>query len=217
MIDPIRTEESTILIVDDQPVFRFGVRQILTLDSRAWRILECSNESEALTAIKDQNIDFLFMEFKPGEGNRLELLAHAKRDYPDLLVMVIGTGGIHPEVHKLNQLGVDAFLPKSCRIEDIIEGLNAISAGKTYFLYSSLTGDKQPPTHSKSYPITKREREILKLIFKEHTNPEIAELLSISRRTVDTHRKNLLKKMKVRNTAGLIRHALRSGILQLSD
>ena len=52
---------------------------------------------------------------------------------------------------------------------------------------------------------------------KEYTNPEIAEMLSISRRTVDTHRKNLLKKMKVKNTAGLIRHALRKGFIQLTD
>lgn len=206
-----------MLIVDEQPVFRFGVRQILNLDKNSWRAIECSDGARALEILRSKKIDFLFLEFKPGEINRLELLAHAKVEFPDLLIVTIGHQDIHPEQGQLNQLGVDSFLPRNCRIEDILEALNALKNGKTYFLYST-----KADAHSKGYKaggaaITKREREILKLIFKEYTNPEIAEMLSISRRTVDTHRKNLLKKMKVKNTAGLIRHALRKGFIQLTD
>lgn len=134
-----------------------------------------------------------------------------------MLILFNGDASKCPGAQELSRLGISAFLPRTCRKEDIVEGMTALSKGKTYFLFSSDNNHNETSSEKAPNLITKREKQILKLIFQEHTNPEIAELLSISRRTVDTHRKNLLKKLEVRNTAGLIRYALRSGLIHLDE
>lgn len=117
------------------------------------------------------------------------------------------------------EIGADGFLPKNCDKERLLEALETVFRGEKYFAEDLLMPDNTIPDESDSQPtliheLTEREKEILALIALGLSNKEIGDKLFISHRTVDTHRTNLMKKLDVHNIAGLIRIAMKSGLIQ---
>lgn len=215
MIESDQNTSPAILIIDEQPVFRFGLKQVLTQEFEAAEILESTHPYEANKFLDQKQIDFLVMTLKPGGKNGLQWISEVKKKQPQLGVMITGCHGKCPGIQAFTETGVSVLLPKACTIDELRKGLATLVTGGTLFLQGNSPAETADSSFKIPPAITKREREILQLIFQEHTNPEIAELLNISRRTVDTHRKNLLKKMNVKNTVGLIRSAMRMGLLIL--
>ena len=121
---------------------------------------------------------------------------------------------------KMLESGASGYILKSSGMEELISAIRALAAGKTYFtgevsetLIKHLNSQKAMSSPSDSeIPLTSREREILKMIAQEYSNSEIAAQLYISNRTVDTHRRNLLRKLKLKNTAGLVKYAILHGL-----
>jgi DNA-binding NarL/FixJ family response regulator len=122
---------------------------------------------------------------------------------------------------KMLEAGATGYILKNSGREEMINAINTIASGNTYFsnqVSSKLLEHITNPSKSKKKalsksPLTDRETEILILISEEYSNPEIAEKLFISVRTVDTHRRNLLDKLEAKNTAGLVKYAIRNGLL----
>ena len=120
-------------------------------------------------------------------------------------------------------MGIDGYLVKNSDKKDFIDCIDKVIAGKQFFSSEITRSLALVNQHQQKFTqdntlillalLTSREKEILKLISNGNTNPEIAKLLFISPRTVDTHRKNILKKLEVKNTAGLVRFALKSGLV----
>jgi DNA-binding NarL/FixJ family response regulator len=135
---------------------------------------------------------------------------------------------MHDEVsHIANMLeaGARGYILKSTGMNELIEAIKTVAAGENYFskevsntLMNSFMSRKGRSTTKDRIcleDLTKRETEILKLIAEEHTNQEIADILFISPRTVDTHRRNLILKLNAKNTAGLVRFAIKHNLIQL--
>jgi DNA-binding NarL/FixJ family response regulator len=128
--------------------------------------------------------------------------------------------GLHDFVIQALEKGAIGFLLKNTGKDEVLTAIRSVSKGDSYFsreVSSIIIEQLQKPDSSdikeSDIPISPREIEVLKLIALEYTNSEIAEKLFISIRTVDTHRRNLLEKLGVKNTAGLVRFAIRKGLV----
>ena len=121
---------------------------------------------------------------------------------------------------KVLEAGATGYLLKDAGTAEMLTAVRTVAKGNTYYSQSvssviiqHLTNPQQSKKEKKGIPLTKRELEVLRLIAEEYTNPEIAKELFISIRTVDTHRRNLLEKLQVKNTAGLVKYAMKNGII----
>lgn len=206
-----------VLIVDRLPLFRFAIRQIAISQLGIDKPIETGSWKKIPEICSESNVKLLILACERFSGVNPQFFADLKQQFPDLTIIAMGQPMSDAEVEKLFLSGVDAWLYRTCTEAELKEALYTLQRGERYYTQASAGEQGQEKSVNPNSLVTKREKEILKLIFQEHTNPEIATLLNISRRTVDTHRKNLLRKLSVKNTAGLIRFALRNGLLTIED
>jgi DNA-binding NarL/FixJ family response regulator len=162
------------------------------------------------------------MDIDMGETSGIDMTIEIKKDYPEIKILTLSMHGEKNYIVKILEAGANGYILKNAGKEEIITAIQTVANGGTYF--SSQVSEKlleylkhpskQKKDISKDVTLTEREIEILKLISEEYSNPEIAEKLFISVRTVDTHRRNLLEKLGVKNTAGLVKYAIKVGILE---
>lgn len=145
------------------------------------------------------------------------LIQFIRRKFPETRILVFGVDETVPEIKKLFKQGIHAYLPKSSSAEDIQKALEEIIAGNLYipaFLTKTFSSWLLEASRKKKrdHELTERETQILFLIVEEHTTNEIAQKLFISHCTVETHRINMIHKLGVKNTAGLVRVAFEAGL-----
>lgn len=210
-----------ILIVDDHPIIRDGLKTLLS-DSLDAEIDEAVDGEDMKGKVKDEVFDLVLMDVKMPKVNGIEATKYLSEHYPDQKVLALSTYDDDSYIVSMLESGARGYVLKNAGKEELLEAIEVVLSGESYFsrevsskLLNKYLRDKQaPPTGEKAeVPLTKREKEILKLIAEEFTNQEIAEQLFISPRTVDTHRRNLLQKLDVKNTAGLVRYAFEHGLL----
>jgi DNA-binding NarL/FixJ family response regulator len=209
-------------IVDDHKMFRDGVSAIVNTSDFAQVIWEASNSQEAFTQLERAVPQVILMDISIGFESGVTLSKSVLDKYPD--VKIIGLTMHHEEsfVIQMLELGAAGFLLKDAGSDKMVEAIQKVAEGETYYgshvsqiLLKHITKGTRAKVKPDKQPLTKRETEILTLIAQEYSNPEIAKELFISIRTVDTHRRNLLEKLQVRNTAGLVKHAIKAGLFEL--
>lgn len=216
-------EKIKICIIDDHQLVVEGLVSMLEKQNNIEIIATANNGKEAIKKIEILNPDLILMDLDMPEMNGFQTTEYLKKNIPNLKIIILSMHQEKVLVEKLIRMGIDAYLIKNSDKRDFIECIEKVSSGKQFFsaeITRSLVFDanhqakfNQNNTLLLLSQLTEREKEILILIADGNTNPEIAKLLFISPRTVDTHRKNLLKKLEVKNTAGLVRFALKSGLV----
>ncbi|MEM0997145.1 MAG: response regulator transcription factor [Bacteroidota bacterium] len=212
-----------VLLADPQPVVRIGLKTIFA-QSNGFRIVgEAGTGAELAEIVPSTSADLLLMEIWYPDASGIQLIEQIARGYADMPILILSGEDAEENILRGLQAGAKGYVLKTTSPDRLLQAATAVGNGQSYFspevssqLLNRIVQPTVPPTTSrKTGPslITNREKEVLLPICEEYTNPEIAERLNISRRTVDTHRKNLLQKIGVRNTAGLIRFALREGII----
>jgi len=215
-------EQVQVLLVDDHRMFREGVRSLLDKHKEVHVVGEASSGEEALTAIENAQPEVILMDINLGEMNGIETTRQITEDYPNVKVLALTMHKDGDYVIRMLKAGAKGFILKTAGREEMLSAIKAVAVGDSYFggevssLLMSYIEQKErveeEGEHSK-IPLTPREVEILQHIALEFSNPEIAEKLFISVRTVDTHRRNLLEKLNLKNTAGLVKYALRMGLI----
>ncbi|GGC36060.1 DNA-binding response regulator [Parapedobacter defluvii] len=202
-----------VLVADDHPMVLEGMRSMLAeIDFVAVAGL-AQNASQALELIKANKPDIVITDINMPEISGIELTAEIGKEYPGIKVIAMSTFNERSYISQMVQQGASGYLLKSASKEEIETAILTVNAGR---LYMSLDLDmsKQEQQEIKKIPVlTSREKEVLLLIAEGLTNPQIAERLFVSPYTVDSHRKNLLTKFEVNNTAGLIKLAVRIGLV----
>ncbi|WP_353197377.1 response regulator transcription factor [Parapedobacter defluvii] len=202
-----------VLVADDHPMVLEGMRSMLAeIDFVAVAGL-AQNASQALELIKTNMPDIVITDINMPEISGIELTAEIGKEYPGIKVIAMSTFNERSYISQMVQQGASGYLLKSASKEEIETAILTVNAGR---LYMSLDLDmsKQEQQEIKKIPVlTSREKEVLSLIAEGLTNPQIAERLFVSPYTVDSHRKNLLTKFEVNNTAGLIKLAVRIGLV----
>ena len=206
-----------ILIVDDHQVLIDGIRALLKKETNLDIRYQALNGEEALQLVGEhkEDIDLVLLDINLPDKNGFEVCQAIKSTAPDLRVLTLTMHEESGFIHKMVKAGTDGYVLKSTGKEELLLAIGTVMKGERYFskdvtntLLESMQGKKTPRSSGMIQKITRREKEVLRLIIEEHTTEEIAGKLFISESTVISHRKSLLRKLNVKNTAGLVRVAL---------
>ena len=213
-------ERIKILIADDHKIFRDGVRSILDKEKDMEVVAEAASGREVLEKLSKGPVDVLILDLDIGKPGGIEVTEMVRKDYPEVRILILSMIGLHEFVIQALEKGATGYLLKNTGKDEVLTAIRSVATGDSYFsreVSAILIEQLHNPATGKrgmvNVPLSAREVEVLKLIAQEFSNPEIAEKLYISIRTVDTHRRNLLQKLEVRNTAGLVKYAIQKGLI----
>jgi two-component system nitrate/nitrite response regulator NarL len=203
-----------ILLVDDHPMVRAGLQVLLAPLPGLVVVGACATAAEAYAAVATHQPEVVLLDLNLPDENGAQVCARLLATHPALKVIALTTLSEKSYVLHLMQQGASGYVLKNASPEELAEAIARVHAGKKYFSddVQELLLHPTPPTPSQP-PLTRREQEILVLIAQGLTSQLIAERLFLSPLTIETHRRNLLAKFEVSNTAALIRLATRHGLL----
>lgn len=213
----------SVLLAEDHNIVRSGIKSLLDNETNIEVVDEASNGMEAIRILEGgalANIIVTDLNMPGIAGN--ELLNYLRANFERLKIVVLSMSDEDKHVSEAFQAGVDGYLLKNVSKEELIFAIKHVMSGGKYICAElSLRMLKKVSSfeHTHSDPevfhdLTKREHEVLQLIAEGFTNNEIAEKLFTSRRTIEGHRQSLIDKTGVSNSAALIMHAFRNGILK---
>ncbi|MBL4716645.1 MAG: response regulator transcription factor [Bacteroidia bacterium] len=215
-----------LIIVEDHNLVRAGIIKLIKSFKDVDIQGEATNGEEAIKLIRKSVPDLVITDISMPEMGGIELIKYLKRNYPKLKILVLSMLSEEQIVIKSFNMGVDGYLLKDASQSQFSDAIFKIAKGEKYFpqnitdvLLNSFHSARNMPntksTSHKSQQLANREIQIINLISKELTNQQIADRLFISLRTVETHRRNLMSKLEVKNTAGLIKYAIKHKIISV--
>jgi two-component system, NarL family, response regulator NreC len=212
-----------ILLVDDHAIERQGVRALLDAQPDMTVVGEAPDGLEALSLVGSSAPDVIFTETIMPRMNGLEFTAQVLRRYPHIKVLALTRNDRKDCVLRLVQAGASGYLLKTVTTEELVSAVRAVVGGGQVLqpialeavLHDYLQRVHDPAAHRPADELTAREREVLKLIAEGNTNQDIAELLCLSRKTVETHRGNIMDKLNLHKVADLVKYAIREGLTGL--
>ena len=216
------SDKISIFVIDDHRLFAEGLIRILSAESEFEVIGHASNGKEGVKKVGILKPDVALVDMDMPLMNGLQAVPLIQKDSPETKIAIVTMHREKPLIEKMMKLGVNGYFLKNGDSEDLVDGIKKIHAGKSYYgteVTENLVFDSGIPREPDSQTVvslsllTSREQEILALVAQGQTNKEIGEELFISARTVDSHRQNLLKKLEVKNIAGLIRFAIKAGLI----
>lgn len=208
-----------VLIADDHPAVRYGVRSILQLENNMHVVGEAKSGEEVLKMVAGNPVDIVLLDISMPGKSGMDTTRKLRRTHPKLKILAFS---IYDEQHKVLSMlksGADGYLLKAADSNEMVNAINAIMSGNSYIskeiadkvVYDVISGN-MPSTVAEApdeaNALSKREEEILSMLANDNSYSEVAEKLHISRRTVDTHRYNISKKLGIKSLAGLIRYAI---------
>jgi DNA-binding NarL/FixJ family response regulator len=215
-----------LLIVDDHKIIINGIRAMLEDVPHIQIIGEAYNGREAVEFVKKNHlIDLVIMDIKMPEVNGIEATKVILSEYPNIRVLGLSMFDDNLYISNMLQAGASGYILKNTDKQELITAIQKVAKGETYFsrkvtsivMQTFVSKNIAPPQLNieiKPEELTYREIEILKLIAQQMTNQEIADKLQISPRTVHSHRRSLMQKMGVKNTAGLVRYAIQNNLIE---
>ena len=215
------SKAANIFIVDDHQLVIDGLEKILG-DEADFRVIgSASNGQEAIKRIRIIKPDLVLMDMDMPLMNGMEASQNLLKETPDLKIAILTMHAERAIVEKMMKIGVSGYFVKNADKLEFIQGIRLILAGKKFFHSEALSGfsgnTSQVSVNQSSAlllsQLSPREIDVLKLIAMGKTSKEIANELNISPRTVETHRKNMHQKLEIQNLAGLIRFAIKSGLV----
>ena len=215
------TERIRIVIVEDHTIVREGLRPLL--EGRGVEVIgEAGDGLEAVRLVKELAPEVVVMDVALPRLGGIEAARRIVKGDPDMKVIMLT---IHDEpqyVFKSLEAGAKGYLVKDAPLEELMTAIKAVMRGETYL------SSNFPPGLIESYAkmvkrgkkadefsqLTRREREILQYIAEGHTSPQIAKTLFISKKTVENHRANIMEKLDIHDTAGLVRYAIKIKLVE---
>jgi two-component system, NarL family, nitrate/nitrite response regulator NarL len=206
-------EKIRLLVIDDHPMVLEGMKSLLADIEYITLSGTASNAFEAMQVLKDNTVDVAIVDINLPDLNGLDLTKKIKAEYPLVNVLAMSTFKERSYIVQMIQNGASGYLLKSATKEEIEDAIRSAYVGKLYLSLDINSVDVSEKMNRPMPIISSREKEVLKLIADGLTNPQIADKLFISLHTVDSHRKNLLTKFEVSNTALLIKLAAKHSMV----
>ena len=203
--------EKKVIIIDDHKLFTKGLSTIL--ESIGLRVMSTfENGKEAVLYLQNNEVDIVFSDINMPEMDGLKLCKRLKRDKVKAKIIILSMYEDPNIIKEAFDCGASAYLSKNTEKEEIIKAIKKSLDNKKYvnnrLIKKKGREEEEEDSFTLKYRLTLREREVLKLLLDESNNREIGENLNISTRTVETHRKNIMLKLDVKNNIGLIKKAL---------
>ncbi|MDD2382085.1 MAG: response regulator transcription factor [Mariniphaga sp.] len=208
-----------IFLVDDHSLFREGLKFLLSSLDFVQDVFEAENGKQFLDGLTRHQVDVVLLDIEMPEMNGMEAAQKALQVYPGLKIIALSMYSDESYYSSMIEAGVTGFLLKNSNFSEVKRAICDVSEGKNYFSFEILQSivnrmNKKLVT-PETNDLTERETDVLYQICKGRSNIEIAEILSISKRTVDKHRENLLLKTHSKNTANLVVFAIKRGFFEI--
>jgi DNA-binding NarL/FixJ family response regulator len=218
----------TVLVADDHTIVRRGLVSLLSLSDEIEVVAEAADGMAAVDLALKHDPDVVLMDINMPVLNGLEATRKIRKEAPHIRILVLSAHDNEEYVLQVVRSGANGYLLKNSSSEDLYAAIRSVHTGHAFFspavsriivdgyLKTSATATAETPSDQKTDSrLTAREREVLQLIAEGETHLRIAEILHISIRTVDTHSTNIMKKLDIHDTAGLVKYAIKNGILIL--
>jgi len=212
---------SRILIVEDHALLRAGMRSLISKDPTLDVVADMSNAREAIAALRTLQPDLILMDISMPGMSGIEAVIDIKRRYPLIRIIIVTVHKADEYIHSSLRAGANGYLLKDATHEELQVAIRSVLAGKTYLSpdvsadvvqrYLQAKEPTQPPSSMSN--LTHRERQVLKLIAEGRKNKYIAEYFSLSVKTVEKHRSNLMQKLDMHNASALTAYAIDQGLL----
>lgn len=209
-----------VLIVDDHQMLIDGIKAMLSEEPGVQIVAEAYHGIEALEKLEQHSVDLVLLDINMPVMDGVEACRQIKKLHPSVRILALTMYNEGSIVSQMLHSGAHGFILKNTGKTNLIEAITEVYEGKTYFdqqvkeaLMKSMMPDRK--ASAAFIPkLTRREKDILRLIVLENSAQEIANQLFISPNTVETHRKHLLEKLNVKNSAGLVRVALERKLVE---
>ena len=220
-------ESIKIAIADDQVLFLKGLKFIIETFDNIELVFEAQNGRELLKKLEETEVDIILMDLKMPVMDGMEATIEVRKLFPDVKVIFLSMHDDERLISHMMKIGASGYLLKNESPEVVRDAIIAVAEKGFYFndyvskallsgLHSKNSAVDLKHHFKEKMHLTKRELEVLDLICRAYTTVEIGEKLFISKRTVEGHRKNLIEKTGVKNTAALIVLAIKNGLVELT-
>ena len=214
-------EVKNILIIDDHKIVRDGIKFMLENQPEyALNVYDAGDENELYFKLELYPIDLIIMDIEMPGKNGFVLTEEVKQKFPKIKVLCMSMHDEEYVIKRMIKSGANGYILKNCDVEDLVAAIQQVYSKGKFFsteiaekLLNPYHDDDDENIGSKISQLSKREKEILQLIIEEYTSEEISVTLNISKRTVDTHRKNILIKTNAKNTVSLVKYAMNKNLL----
>jgi DNA-binding NarL/FixJ family response regulator len=204
-----------IVIADDHGVVRSGLKLLLDRQSDIDVVAEAKDGIEALETVIAEKPDVVILDVAMPRMTGLQATHEIKKQAPDTQVLILSMHDDERYLYEALRAGASGYVLKSAAGEDLLDAVRAAARGEPFLTPSAqqtlirdfLARGEQPE-------LTPREQEVVKLIAEAHTNKEIASILHLSEKTVQSHRANVLQKLGMRDRVELVRYAIRHGLVE---
>lgn len=201
-----------VLLVDDHPLFREGLKYRLSLEPEIEVVAEAEDGKQALALLADNHFDLLLMDINMPEIDGMYLLELVREKGIDSKVLMLSMHDNKEYILAAMRHGANGYILKDVPGNELVSAIKQVAAGRPYFspevmaILSSQIASEQKPE------ITRREQLVLRLVSHGLVDKRIANELNISVRTVETHKRNIKRKLAIESTAGLVRYAIDHGL-----
>lgn len=207
-----------ILIVDDHQMFIDGLKSILHKQKEFTVYAEALDGESALEIIKNDKPDIVITDISMPGMTGIELTHKIKSDYPEIKVIVVSMYNDSNVVSEILMAEAEGYILKNTGKQELLNALTKIANNGTFYCNDVISTmikhvKKDSEVQNEIKILSDREIEVLKLIAEEYSSDQIAEKLFISKRTVDSHRANILAKLNIKTLAGLIKFSIRNNII----
>ena len=208
-----------IVIADDHIVLREGLRSLLN-QIEGWTVVgEASDGFELLPLVEQQSPDLIILDLSMPNLGGIETISRLQKFDHRPAVLVLSAREDDTAVGEAIRAGAKGYVPKSSTSDELQFAIRAVLKGQTYLSPSVAggflgRGDGSGAPASPLSTLTSREREVMKLLSEGHPNREVAKVLHVSPRTIDSHRSNIMRKLGVASNAELVQVAIKSGLIE---
>jgi DNA-binding NarL/FixJ family response regulator len=208
-----------VLIADDHALVRAGIRALVEKIEGIVVVGEAGKGSEAIDLIRKLNPNLVLLDITMPDGNGFDVLDHVTKRLPEIKVIVLTVHEAGEYAIRALREGAAGFLPKSAASTELEQAIQTVLRGEVYI--SSETSRKTLLEYGKGTKrdllatLSPRQREVLRLIAEGRTTKQIAQVLEISVKTVETHRAQLMERLDIHDVAGLVRYAIMVGLIEV--
>ena len=212
-----------IILADDHRIFRKGLKSLLSEKKNLEVLAEADNGDEALEEVRKYKPEIVVMDIAMPKMDGIEATRHIRERFPDTEVIVLSMHAKKAYIDQVLKAGAKGYVLKDSDEENLLSAIDTVHNGGYYLdspvadqVLSDYFRDKSKGDLKKQAdPLSEREREVLRLLAEGHSNQEVADTLYISRKTVENHRANIVRKTGIQGQVGLTKYAARIGLIDL--